>query len=119
MNELKTVSALVKNILIESEQARNSDNVLYLLVLKFYAERKGVNLNCVNVCDFLSYLDHKVFPAFETVRRSRRKCKKFTLNWQRLKMLAGAEQANSRNTVTLQTEHYETAFVKGGGDRYD
>lgn len=73
MNELKTVSALVKNILIESEQARNSDNVLYLLVLKFYAERKGVNLNCVNVCDFLSYLDHKVFPAFETVRRSRQK----------------------------------------------
>ena len=34
MNELKNVSALVKNILEDDERARNTDNYLYLKVLE-------------------------------------------------------------------------------------
>ena len=34
MNDLKTVSALVKQILEDDVDARNSDNVLYLEVLR-------------------------------------------------------------------------------------
>lgn len=42
MNDLKTVSALVKQILEDDVDARNSDNVLYLEVLRYYASKKGI-----------------------------------------------------------------------------
>lgn len=45
MNDLKTVSALVKQILEDDVDARNSDNVLYLEVLRYYASKKGIDRN--------------------------------------------------------------------------
>lgn len=72
MNDLRTVSGLVTNILENNPQARNSDSFLYLKVLEAVAERDGVTLNNVTVHDFLTKM-YSNFPGFETVRRSRQK----------------------------------------------
>ena len=40
MRDLKTVSALVKQILEKNVEARNSDNILYLEVLRYYSSEK-------------------------------------------------------------------------------
>ena len=72
MNDLKTVSALVKQILEDDVDAR-SDNVLYLEVLRYYASKKGIDLCQLSVPDFLMNMEQKGLPAFETVRRSRQK----------------------------------------------
>lgn len=73
MNDLKAVSSVVKKILEEDVRARNSDNVLYLEILKYYSSIKGIDLYRLSVPDFLMKLEQKGFPAFETVRRSRQK----------------------------------------------
>lgn len=71
--ELYTTTALVKEILISDEKARNSDSFLYLLVLNVVAQRKGFDLNCVPITDFLFNMAEWGFPPFESVRRSRQK----------------------------------------------
>lgn len=45
MRDLKTVSALVKQILEKNVEARNSDNILYLEVLRYYSSEKA--LTCI------------------------------------------------------------------------
>ena len=72
MNDLRTTSGLVTNILEHSPQARNSDSYLYLKVLETVAARDGVELHNVTVYDFLTKM-YSDFPGFETVRRSRQK----------------------------------------------
>ena len=64
MENLKTVSALVKNILEHDHKARNTDNHLYL---------RGIDIHAMTVPVFLKELDRRSFPGFETVRRSRQK----------------------------------------------
>lgn len=44
MENLKTVSALVKNILEHDHKARNTDNHLYLMVLEHYSGLRGMQL---------------------------------------------------------------------------
>ena len=73
MNELKNVSALVKNILEDDERARNTDNYLYLKVLENISGQRGINIYAMTVPVFLHELDKHSFPGFETVRRSRQK----------------------------------------------
>lgn len=73
MSELKTVSALVKNILEQDEKARNTDNYLYFKVLEHYSELREIDIHSMTVPLFLKKLDNHIFPGFETVRRSRQK----------------------------------------------
>ena len=73
MNELRTVSKLVKFILEDNKQSRNSDNVLYLKVLEHHAQTKDINLDTMTVPTFLLGMKQYGFPAFETVRQSRQK----------------------------------------------
>ena len=75
MNELKNTTKLVKAILEEDKQARNSDSHLYLKVLEVIAVHHGYNLKKISVYDFLEYRasDYPFFPGFETVRRTRQK----------------------------------------------
>lgn len=73
MKDLKAVSALVKHFLRQSEAARNSDNELYLLVVNHYCEKMGISLCDMTVLDFFRLVEHRRFPSFETVRRSRQK----------------------------------------------
>lgn len=73
MENLKTVSALVKNILEHDRKARNTDNHLYLMVLEHYSGLRGIDIHAMTVPVFLKELDRSSFPGFETVRRSRQK----------------------------------------------
>lgn len=75
MNDLQTTTKLVKAILEEDEQSRNSDSRLYLKVLEVVAEQHGYNMKKLSVYDFLEYRasDYPFFPGFETVRRTRQK----------------------------------------------
>lgn len=73
MNDLKNVTQVVKEILVNNEKARNSDSILYLEVLQLYSYRNGTSLNMLSVPYFLSHMKELGFPAFETVRRTRQK----------------------------------------------
>ncbi len=73
LENLKTVSALVKNILETDHKARNTDNHLYLKVLERYSGLRGIDIHAMTVPVFLKELDKHSFPGFETVRRSRQK----------------------------------------------
>ena len=73
MNELQSTTKLVKAILEEDKQARNSDSFLYLKVIETIADQKGINLWGISVPVFLVSMKENGFPAFETVRRTRQK----------------------------------------------
>ena len=73
MNDLKAVSAIVKNILTDSVQARNNDNVLYLMVLNHVSNRNNIDIQSMTVPVFLLKMKDYGLPGFETVRRSRQK----------------------------------------------
>ena len=73
MNDLKTTTKLVKAILEEDKQARNSDSFLYLKVIETIADQKGINLFGISVPVFLVSMRENGFPPFESVRRTRQK----------------------------------------------
>ncbi|WP_458398560.1 hypothetical protein [Anaerotignum sp.] len=73
MNDLNTTTKLVKYILENNQQTRNSDSFLYLKVLEHVANQKGIHLNGLTVPDFLTSMNVFGFPGFETVRRTRQK----------------------------------------------
>ena len=83
MENLKTVSALVKNILEHDHKARNTDNHLYLMVLEHYSGLRGIDIHAMTVPVFLKELDRRSFPGFETVRRSRQKMRLYIENLQK------------------------------------
>ena len=73
MLDLKNTTALVKSILEQDEQCRNSDSFLYLKVLSAVANQKGIDLEKMTVPFFLMNLHGAGLPPFESVRRSRQK----------------------------------------------
>lgn len=70
---LKKIKARVLRILQEKPQARNSDNLLYLYVIREIAEEQQINLNFISIESFLITMPISVFPPFESVRRARQK----------------------------------------------
>lgn len=76
MNNLHNINAIVKSILEEDEQARNSDSYLYLKVLERIAPEigyKSTGFMSMSVYYFLLNMEKEGFPKFESVRRSRQK----------------------------------------------
>ena len=73
MLDLKNTTALVKSILEQDKQCRNSDSFLYLKVLSAVGKQKGIDLEKMTVPFFLLNLHGADFPGFETVRRTRQK----------------------------------------------
>lgn len=73
MNDLKNTTALVKAILEQDKQCRNSDSFLYLKVISVIGNRKGIDIETMSVPYFLLNLQGTAFPGFETVRRARQK----------------------------------------------
>ena len=73
MRDLKTVTAVVKDILTRYPQTRNCDGLLYLKVLEHYSDKNGINLRMLSVPMFLQQMDAMGFPGHETVRRTRQK----------------------------------------------
>lgn len=67
--ELKNATAIVKNLLINNPQTRNSDDYLYFKVCETIAPE------CVSQKFWYVLLNRKQYnlPAFESVRRSRQK----------------------------------------------
>lgn len=73
MKDLKTVTAVVKEILTQYKQTRNCDGLLYLKVLEYYSYKKGIDLRMLSVPMFLQQMGELGLPGHETVRRSRQK----------------------------------------------
>ena len=70
---LYQISNLVKEVLEENIQARNSDTYLYLQVIRKVGLLKGIDVNEMSVTEFLSQRTSMKFPNYETVSRARRK----------------------------------------------
>jgi len=70
-----STKALVKTILEQDEEARSSDNYLYLRVLKTTTSRNGgsIDLDKIPITLFLMNMDKLGAPPFESVRRARQK----------------------------------------------
>lgn len=72
--EIKHTNALVMEILKQSSKARNSDNYLYYAVVATIAKRNGIDIEKISLPHYLLHIkEYGVFPAFETVRRTRQK----------------------------------------------
>ena len=73
MTDIKNITEVVKYLLDQNEQCRNSDSYLYLKVLSIVSEQKGINLYELSVPLFLLTMKENGFPPFESVRRARQK----------------------------------------------
>ena len=73
ITKLYKTTDLVKEILEESIQARNSDTYLYLQVIHKVGLLKGIDVNAMPVTEFLSKKNALGFPNYETCSRARRK----------------------------------------------
>lgn len=73
MNDFKRITQIVKAVLENYPQTRNSDSFLYLKVLQIIGRSKGINTNNMTVEEFLLYQHKLGLPGFETVRRTRQK----------------------------------------------
>ena len=69
MNEIRRTSKIVKEILTESEAARNSDTALYIKV----CEKLNPSVLWQPFLDVVVTLKENGLPPFETVRRTRQK----------------------------------------------
>lgn len=73
MLKLKATSKLVEEFLRDEPQTRNSDSLLYLRILQYHANEKGMLLHNIPVPLFLLNMGDWGFPPFESVRRARQK----------------------------------------------
>ena len=71
--KMRDISRKVEGILLTNERSRNSDNILYLEVIRKVAHTEGINLDAMNVPEFFLHLGDYGFPSYETVSRVRRK----------------------------------------------
>lgn len=71
--ELHTTTDLVKGILENCPETRNSDNILYLKVCEKIGNEHGINLASISVPHFFLHLKAYKLPQYETVGRARRK----------------------------------------------
>lgn len=73
MQRLKELSKRVKTILEGNEAARNSDNVLYLHLLREMGKEKGIDIDKMSVPMLLIHCRDLGLPTLESVGRARRK----------------------------------------------
>lgn len=73
MTELKSVTKIVKAILEEDPQMRNSDSYLYLKVIEHMDVVFGTQVRFLPLDVFLRHMGDLSIPNFETVRRTRQK----------------------------------------------
>lgn len=71
--ELQSTTAIVKEILENHPEARNSDNILYVKVCAEIGKANGVDINKMSMPYMLLNLKELKMPVFETVRRTRQK----------------------------------------------
>jgi hypothetical protein len=93
MNKLYETSNLVKKVLEESKQARNSDTYLYLQVIHKVGMLKGIDVNAMSITEFLEKKKELGFPNYETCSRARRKLQ------AEHKELCGSEEVEAQRVV--------------------
>ena len=71
--KINAVSNRVKSILLEKEECRNSDNILYITVLRQVAEEKGIDIDDMDVPTLFLRMSEFGLPSIESVGRARRK----------------------------------------------
>jgi hypothetical protein len=98
-HKLNKIKSRVLRILQEKPQARNSDNLLYLYVIREIAEEQQINLN-LSIEDFLITMPVSVFPPFESVRRARQKAQ------------AENKELSADNAVEVFREEFREEFRK-------
>ena len=106
MYDLKNTTALVKSILETDVDSRNSDNHLYLKVLRVIGEEKGIDITYVSVVLYLSTLAGTTFPPFESVRRARQKLQR---RYPELGACKEVREYRAENEVAY--EEYATSAV--------
>ena len=70
---INTISNMVKGILQQKEECRNSDNELYIAVLRQVAGEKGIDINNMSVPTLFLRMSEYGLPSIESVGRARRK----------------------------------------------
>ena len=103
MKRLKELSNRVKRVLQEHESARNSDNVLYLYVLRSYGEEKGLDIDNMSVPMLLLHCKDMGLPTLESMGRARRKVQELNPELR--------ANTNVQAMKELQEETYKT-FAK-------
>lgn len=73
MQDLKTTTKLVAEVLKNQPQARNSDNYLYYIICKQQLEKQGLDIEKITFANALLHRKAYDLPPFETVRRTRQK----------------------------------------------
>ena len=96
MNDLKNTTALVKALLEEYKQCRNSDSFLYLKVLSVTGKRKGIDIETMSVPYFLLNLHGTAFPPFESVRRARQKIQEHNPHLAACEVVEGFRMENEK-----------------------
>ena len=91
--ELYTTTEIVKELLENEPQTRNSDNLLYLRVLQVVGKQRGIDISNMPVIRFFLHLKNYGFPAFESVRRTRQKLQ------ASYPELAGSDQVEAQRTL--------------------
>lgn len=95
-NDLKTTTALVKSILEQDKQCRNSDSFLYLKVLSVIGNQKGIDIEKMSIPYFLLNLHGCGFPGFETVRRTRQKLQQHHPDLAACEAVEGSRDENEK-----------------------
>lgn len=73
MRRMKELSNRVKAILEINENARNSDNILYLHILHSYGNEKGLDIDKMSVPMLFLHCKDMGLPSLESTGRARRK----------------------------------------------
>lgn len=96
MNNPENVVGIVKMILEENEQSRNSDSYLYLKVLE-YLDKVNDTMFCrIPVRILLTRMNEYKIPGFETVRRTRQKIQAKHPELAACRKVEGFRDANER-----------------------
>lgn len=73
MKRMKELSIRVKTILEANENARNSDNILYLHILRSYGAESGLDIDKMSVPMLFLHCKDMGLPSLESTGRARRK----------------------------------------------
>lgn len=103
MKRLKDISNRVKRILEINEESRNSDNVLYLHLLREIGCEKGLDIDNMSVPMLLLHCKDMGLPTLESMGRARRKVQELNPELR--------ANTNVQAMKELQEETYKT-FAK-------
>ena len=73
MKQLQSITRIVENILIQDEQTRSSDGLLYIKVLEAIGNERSINYLIMPIPVLLTNLKKLDLPPIDTVGRVRRK----------------------------------------------